>query len=132
MSERRFHETNSGRDAKQSFWFFEGANALWFLAGFGLGMLILQWLLGGDMPWPAALGIASMPVVAACLYVLILKAGKPKSYDLEMFEWLGWRFLAWGNFQGWWRARPYFGANKIERWDHPLAADGGEEDDATR
>ncbi len=127
MTERRFHETNAGRDAKQSFWFFEGANALWFLAGFGIGMLTLQYLLNRGWPWPAAWGTATLPVILACVYVLVLKAGKPRSYDLEMFEWLAWRFLAWGNFRGWWRAAPYFGANKLARWENPFHSADEEE-----
>ena len=84
-----YHETNEGRDTDQGFAGFEGSNALWLICAIGLSILFFRQSMDVmKMSQGAALGIASMPIVLVCMYVFGLKQGKPKSYDVELFEWL--------------------------------------------
>ena len=85
----RYHETNEGREAQQGIAGFEGTNALWFLAAIGLSMVLFNGCTGSlklDFPWPFV--VASLPIITVSAYVFGLKQGKPKSYDVELGEWL--------------------------------------------
>lgn len=85
----KYHETNEGREVQQGIAGFEGANALWFIAAVGLSMVLFRQSVDGlklDFPWPFV--IAAAPIVLVSAYVFGLKQGKPKSYDVELGEWL--------------------------------------------
>lgn len=85
----RFHETNEGRETQQGIAGFEGLNALFFMGALGLSMILFRRFSEGP---GASMGmaalIASIPLIVVSAYVFGLKQGKPKSYDVELGEWL--------------------------------------------
>lgn len=85
----RFHETNEGRETQQGIAGFEGLNALFFMGALGLSMILFRRFSegpGANMGMAAV--IASIPLIVVSAYVFGLKQGKPKSYDVELGEWL--------------------------------------------
>jgi len=85
----RLHETNEGRETQQGIAGFEGANAFFFMFAIGLGMLLFRKMSEGTNPnMMLAVGVASIPMLVVMAYVFGLKQGKPKSYDVELGEWL--------------------------------------------
>ena len=110
---RRTHEANAGRDSKPVIWIFEGTNVLWMLAGAGLSLLVFR-LCHGALQW--SLGesaIAALaPVLVTTLYVVLLKSGKPESFDREFFEWIAARCRQSLDRIGLLHDRPYFGPPK--------------------
>ena len=122
MPERHFTETNSGGDSKPVVWIFEGNNVLWMVAGLGAGLMVFR-LAHGAWQWSLveAMIVALVPVLAATLYVLVLKAGKPPSYDKEWFEWMAIRAQLWVNHRlGVARHQAPFGSHVKVRNRHPL------------
>jgi hypothetical protein len=83
----QLHATNEGRETQQGFGGFEGTNALWLLAAISLALLFFRQTVE-SMGSLAAMGFASLPILAACAYVFGLKQGKPASYDVELFQWI--------------------------------------------
>ena len=106
---RRYHEANAGRDSKPVIFIFEGNNILWMLLGCGLALLAFR-LCHGNLQWSLgeSLAVALVPLVAATLYVVLLKSGKPKSFDREFFEWVAVRVRSTLHGFGLVRERPYF------------------------
>ncbi|MFT4571652.1 MAG: hypothetical protein ACI8TX_002870 [Hyphomicrobiaceae bacterium] len=79
---RRYHEANAGRDSKPVIFIFEGNNILWMVLGCGLALLVFR-LCHGQFHY--SLG-ESLALSLIPLYVMLLKSGKPKSFDKEFFE----------------------------------------------
>ena len=106
---RRYHEANAGRDSKPVIFIFEGNNILWMLLGCGLALLVFR-LAHGNLGWSLgeSLAVALVPLSVFTLYVVLLKSGKPKSFDREFFEWLGVLSRQALDRLGMVRDRPYF------------------------
>jgi hypothetical protein len=121
--QRRYHEANAGRDSKPVIFIFEGNNVLWMVAGVGIALLVFR-LTHGRLHWSLGESFAAglVPLVLVTLYVVVLKSGKPKSYDSEFFEWGAHQVSAWLDRVGLKRARPYFGpCRSRKKVPHPLA-----------
>lgn len=84
----RFHESNEGRETPQGFAGFEGNNVLWLLVAVGLSLVLSQGVDNLGFPTWANILIMTAPVIVVSAYVFGLKQGKPKSYDIELAEWL--------------------------------------------
>ena len=106
---RRYHEANSGRDSKPVIFIFEGNNILWMVLGCGLALLVFR-LCHGQFNYSLgeSLALALIPLSAITLYVVLLKSGKPKSFDREFFEWVAVRSRQALDRLGLMRGRPYF------------------------
>ena len=111
---RRTHEANSGRDSKPVIWIFEGTNVLWMLLGAGLSLLAFR-LCHGGLKWSLgeSLVTALCPLLVTTLYVVLLKSGKPESFDREFFEWVAIRSRQVLDHLGLLRDLPYFAPPKI-------------------
>lgn len=83
-----YRETNEGRETQQGFAGFEGNNVLLLLAAVGLSLVMSQGVDNLGLPLWANILIMAAPIVVVCGYVFGLKQGKPKSYDIELAEWL--------------------------------------------
>ena len=107
---RRYHEANAGRDSKPVIFIFEGNNILWMLLGCGLALLVFR-LAHGRLDWSIgeALAVGLVPLILVTLFVVLLKSGKPKSFDREFFEWVAVRSRQGLDRLGLMRDRPYFG-----------------------
>ena len=106
---RRYHEANSGRDSKPVIYIFEGNNILWMILGCGLALLVFR-LCHGKFNYSLgeSLALALIPLSIITLYVVLLKSGKPKSFDREFFEWLAIRSRQVLDQIGLTRDRPFF------------------------
>ena len=107
---RRYHEANSGRDSKPVIFIFEGNNILWMLLGCGLALLVFR-VSHGQLEWSFGGSVAAslLPLIVTTLYVVLLKSGKPASFDREFFEWLIVRCRQGLDHLGFVHDRPYFG-----------------------
>src|ERR1700730_18751326 len=88
--ELRFTETNSADDSAGKTWGLEG-NLFWFVAGGAFAAVIMLLLLFSIWKWPllSAAVPALIPLGLALLYALALRQGKPRGYDVDLFElWL--------------------------------------------
>lgn len=83
-----YRETNEGRETLQGFAGFEGNNVLLLLGAVGLSLVMSQGVDNLGLPLWANIFIMAAPVLAVSAYVFGLKQGKPKSYDIELAEWL--------------------------------------------
>ena len=128
MAERRYHEANAGRDSRPVIWFFEGNNILWMVFGMGVALLAFRFC-HGKLNWSTGEAIiaALVPLIAVSAYVILLKSGKPKSFDREFFEWLVHRSRVWLAEAGWVRHRAYFAPTRGKRPGHPLKPEPPEE-----
>jgi hypothetical protein len=128
MAERRYHEANAGRDSRPVIWFFEGNNILWMVFGMGVALLAFRFC-HGKLNWSTGEAIiaALVPLIAVSAYVILLKSGKPKSFDREFFEWLVHRSRVWLAEAGWARHRAYFAPTRGKRPGHPLKPEPLEE-----
>ena len=106
---RRYHEANAGRDSQPVIWIFEGTNVLWMLLGAGLALLAFR-LSHGALNWSIgeSLALGLVPLTLSTLYVVLLKSGKPKSFDREFFEWVAAYSRQGLDRLGLLRNRPYF------------------------
>ena len=110
---RRYHEANSGRDSKPVIYIFEGNNILWMVLGCGLALLVFR--LGHDqLNWSIGESLAAglVPLSIISLYVILLKSGKPLSFDREFFEWIAVRSRQALDHFGLMRDRAYFAPPK--------------------
>jgi hypothetical protein len=88
--ELRFTETNSADDSAGKTWGLEG-NLFWFVAGGAFAAVITLLLLFSIWKWTllSAAVPALIPLGLALLYALALRQGKPRGYDVDLFElWL--------------------------------------------
>lgn len=106
---RRYHEANAGRDSKPVVFIFEGNNILWMLLGCGLALLVFRFG-HGNFGWSfgESLAVSLIPLTISTLYVVLLKSGKPRSFDREFFEWLAIRSRQGLDKLGLLRDRPFF------------------------
>ncbi len=122
---RRYHEANAGRDSKPVIFIFEGNNVLWMVLGCGLALLVfrvghaqLEWSFG------ESLAASLVPLTLITLYVVLLKSGKPKSFDREFGEWWTIRLRHALDRAGLLRNQPYFAPPKqsqVKRSDPPTS-----------
>lgn len=87
-SKVRFHESNEGRETQQGFAGFEGNNVLLLIIAIFISLMLFRGLDGLGYPGWLTIVITAAPVVVISAYVFGLKQGKPKSYDIEIAEWL--------------------------------------------
>ena len=119
--QRRYHEANAGRDSKPVIWIFEGNNVLWMVLGFGLALLAFRLCHGRfHLSFGESIAISLVPLLVALAYVILLKSGKPKSFDGEFFEWGLVRMREFLDRQGWLKNRPYFGPQHCLKTKHPF------------
>jgi hypothetical protein len=116
---RRYHEANAGRDSKPVIFIFEGNNILWMLFGCGLALLVFRFA-HGRLHWSIgeALAVGLVPLAITTLFVVLLKSGKPKSFDREFFEWLAIRSRQGLDEFGLLRDRPYFAPPRPQTTSH--------------
>lgn len=115
----KLHETNEGRDTQQGIAGFEGMNALYFMLGLGLSLLIFRkYASEQNANMPLAIGLASIPLILVSLYCFGLKQGKPPSYDVELAEWLIIKASK----------GPYFAPSKVEPISLPWVDDPAKKD----
>lgn len=115
------HEANAGRDSKPVIWIFEGNNVLWIILGFGLALLAFRYC-HGKLHWSfgESIAVASIPILTAGAYVIILKSGKPKHFDAEFFEWLHFRARERLHLWGLSSFEAYFSPEKRILFPHPM------------
>lgn len=86
-------QTHAGDDSDGRIWGIEGINLLFLLAGLlvSIGLVLM---LSQQHPPTFSIAAGAVPFMLVTAYVLILRQGKPKSYDTDLLE-----TLASGN--GW-------------------------------
>ncbi|MCH1503462.1 hypothetical protein OAV21_01595 [bacterium] len=127
---RRYHEANAGRDSKPVIWIFEGNNVLWMILGFGLALLVFRLCYGRfHLSFAESDAISLVPLSITLAYVILLKSGKPKSFDGEFFEWGLVKLREFFDRQGWLKNRPYFGPQHRVKTEHPFATLTEDSDD---
>lgn len=78
-------QTNAGDDSDGKIWGLEGVNILFMLAGLLLGIGLALMLSRHHAPmFSVSAGV--MPFALITGYVLILRQGKPKSFDTDLLE----------------------------------------------
>jgi hypothetical protein len=92
--ERIIHANDNAREAKATVWIFEGTSLFFLIGAFALALLGYRYCYDrlGLGTW-GSLAVAIVPLVLVTAYVLILKLGKPKSYDLDFFRSLAMRLF---------------------------------------
>lgn len=86
-------QTHAGDDSDGRIWGIEGINLLFLLAGLLLSIGLVL-MLSRQHPPTFSIAAGAVPFALITAYVLILRQGKPKSYDTDLLE-----TLATGN--GW-------------------------------
>ena len=120
--QRRYHEANAGRDSKPVIWIFEGNNVLWMVLGFGIALLAFRFCHGQlHLSFGESVAISLAPLSISLAYVVLLKSGKPKSFDGEFFEWGAAQGREFLDRCGWLMNRPYFGPQHRIKTTHPHA-----------
>jgi hypothetical protein len=91
--ERVIHPNDNAREARVTIWIFEGSSLFILIGAFAVALLGYRFCYDrlGFGTW-GSLGVGAAPLVFSTVYVLTLKLGKPKSYDLDFFRSLGMRF----------------------------------------
>lgn len=109
-----YHESNEGRETNQGFAGFEGNNVLLLLGAVGLSLVLSQGVDNLGLPVWGNLLIMALPILLVSAYVFGLKQGKPKSYDIELAEWLMIKLLGVN----------YFSPRQVEKmklpWNEPI------------
>lgn len=92
--ERIVHPNDNAREAKATIWIFEGSSLYVLIASVALALAAFRYCYDGLGlgTWGSAAGGAA-PLVTASVYVVTLKLGKPKSYDIDCFRSLGVRLM---------------------------------------
>jgi hypothetical protein len=84
--ERIIHANDNAREAKATIWIFEGSSLYVLIAAFALALAGFRYSYDGlSLGIWASLLAGAAPLVVAMVYVLTLKLGKPKSYDVDFF-----------------------------------------------
>ena len=92
--ERIIHPNDNSREAKATIWIFEGSSLYVLIAAMALALAAFRYGydgLGLGAWGSAAAGAA--PLVIATVYVVTLRLGRPKSYDIDCFRSLGIRLM---------------------------------------
>jgi hypothetical protein len=92
--ERLIHSNDNAREAKVTSWIFEGSSLYVLIVSVALALAGFRYAYDrlGLGTWASA-GVGAAPLVLASVYVLTLKLGKPKSYDVDVFRSLGMRLM---------------------------------------
>ena len=85
--ERIIHSNDNAREAKATIWIFEGSSLYVLIASFALALAGFRYCYDalGLGTWVSVL-VGEIPLVVAMIYVVSLKLGKPKSYDIDFFR----------------------------------------------
>jgi hypothetical protein len=85
--ERIIHPNDNAREAKATIWIFEGSSLYVLIVSVALALAGFRYAYDrlGLGAWTSA-GVGAAPLVLASVYVLTLKVGKPKSYDIDFFR----------------------------------------------
>lgn len=116
----RIHQNDNARDAKPMLWIFEGSSILWFIGGLGLSLVAFRLCydrFGMSIGESGVIGAG--PLALAIAYIVLLRAGKPKSYDTDVFLSLNFRFIALVQRQGWLRTAKHLYSKPAKRPAHP-------------
>jgi hypothetical protein len=92
--ERLIHANDNAREAKVTLWIFEGSSLYVLIVSVALALAGFRYAYDrlGLGTWASA-GVGAAPLVLASVYVLTLKLGKPKSYDVDVLRSLGMRLM---------------------------------------
>jgi hypothetical protein len=92
--ERLIHANDNAREAKVTLWIFEGSSLYVLIVSVALALAGFRYAYDrlGLGTWASA-GVGVAPLILASVYVLTLKLGKPKSYDVDVFRSLGMRLM---------------------------------------
>jgi hypothetical protein len=92
VSERAVHPNDNAREAKASLWIFEGSSLFVLIGAAALALGSYRFCVE-RLNWSlvASIGVGAAPLLIATAYVLALKVGKPKSYDVDFFRSLSMR-----------------------------------------
>lgn len=77
--------THAGDDSDGKIWGIEGMNILFILAGLLLSVGLALMLSRHHAP-TFSVGAGALPFVLTMTYVLVLRQGKPKSFDTDLLE----------------------------------------------
>jgi hypothetical protein len=92
--ERIIHPNDNAREAKATIWIFEGSSLYVLIASFALALAAFRYCYDGlGLGTWASVTAGTAPLVKASVYVVTLKLGKPKSYDVDFFRSLGVRLI---------------------------------------
>lgn len=84
MSKGTVH-THAGDDSDGKIWGIEGMNILFLLAGLLLSIGLTLMLSRHHSP-TFSVGLGAVPFALLAAYVLLLRQGKPKSFDTDLLE----------------------------------------------
>jgi hypothetical protein len=92
--ERIIHPNDNAREAKATIWIFEGSSLYVLIASFALALAAFRYCYDGlGLGTWGSVTAGAAPLVVASVYVMTLKVGKPKSYDIDFFRSLGVRMM---------------------------------------
>ena len=78
-------QTHAGNDSDGRIWGLEGVNILFILAGLLLSIGLTLLLTRHHTPM-FGIGVGAVPFALVTAYVLLLRQGKPKSFDTDLLE----------------------------------------------
>jgi hypothetical protein len=81
-----FHENDNAREAKPSFLFFQGKNALYFLFGVFIFITLFRVFSKIGFGFIANAVISSIPLGLITVFVLACVNGKPNRYPFDLIE----------------------------------------------
>ena len=85
--ERIIHSNDNAREAKATIWIFEGSSLYVLIASFALALAGFRYCCDAlGLGTGVSLLVGATPLVVATVYVVTLKLGKPKSYDVDFFR----------------------------------------------
>jgi hypothetical protein len=85
--ERIIHANDNAREAKATIWIFEGSSLYVLIAAFSVALAGFRYCSDAlGLGTGVSLLVGATPLVVATVYVVTLKLGKPKSYDVDFFR----------------------------------------------
>lgn len=92
--ERIIHPNDNAREAKATIWIFEGSSLYVLIAAIALALAAFRYCYDGlGLGTLGSTVAGAAPLVIATVYVVTLKLGRPKSYDIDVFRSLGVRLM---------------------------------------
>jgi hypothetical protein len=92
--ERIIHVNDNAREAKATIWIFEGSSLYVLIAAMALALVTFRYCYDGlGLGTLGSAAAGTTPLVIASAYVVTLKLGRPKSYDIDVFRSLGVRLM---------------------------------------